>query len=90
MLESIQFKLARVWGTCEAPGLLYLLSIQATDPFWSEVWLLIAIAKFAQNVYIDYMVTAQRLKQIEMIKTMHEGYAEAVKKEKENNEKSNK
>lgn len=90
MLESIKFKLARVWGTCETPAILYLLSVQATDVFWSEIWLLIATAKFAQNVYLDYLITAQRLKQIEMMKSMHEGFASAMKKEKEKDKESNK
>jgi|TARA_B110000908_G_scaffold170937_1_gene232004 hypothetical protein len=83
MLESIQYKAARVWGTCETPGLLYLLSLQATDAFWSSVWLILAMAKFIKNVYLDYLITAQRARQIEVIKGMHEGFEEYQKKNKE-------
>jgi hypothetical protein len=83
MLESIKFKLARVLGVCESPALLYLLSMQATDSTWSSIWFLIAMTKFVQNVWVDYIITYQRQKHIEMIKNMHEGFDEYQKKNKE-------
>tara|TARA_R100000541_G_C1870614_1_gene80736 strand:+ start:288 stop:458 length:171 start_codon:yes stop_codon:yes gene_type:complete len=37
-----------------------LLSIQATNPFWQNVWFGIALIKFVVNVYADYVINKQR------------------------------
>tara|TARA_R110002167_G_scaffold148888_3_gene342037 strand:+ start:69 stop:329 length:261 start_codon:yes stop_codon:yes gene_type:complete len=82
MLETVKYKLARVLATVETPALLMLLSLQSTDAFWSNIWFLIAMAKFIQNVALDYLITNQREKAIEVIKGMQEGFEEYQKKNK--------
>ena len=82
MLESIQYKLARVFSTMETPALIMLLSLQSTDAFWSDVWFVIAMLKFIQNVALDYIITTQRTKAIEVIKGMKEGFEEFQKNNK--------
>jgi len=59
-ISILKYNLLRVLGTIEIPVIYMLLSIQATNPFWQNVWFGIALIKFVVNVYADYVINKQR------------------------------
>lgn len=59
-INILKYNLLRVLGTIEIPVIYMILSLQASEPFWKDVWFGIALIKFAVNVYADYVVNKQR------------------------------
>ena len=65
----LKYTLVRILGVIEIPFIYMLLSLQAQDPFWSDVWFCVGMIKFLMNGYADFLVNKQRE---EHIKSMQE------------------
>ncbi len=67
-METIKYKIARILTTIEFPIIFMLLSLQATDEFWSNVWFCVAMYKFILNIALDYFSNYYRQQQLNILK----------------------
>ena len=84
-METIKYKIARILTTIEFPIIFMLLSLQATDEFWSNVWFCVAMYKFILNIALDYFSNYYRQQQLNILKGIQEGFEIAKKIKKKNN-----
>jgi hypothetical protein len=84
-METIKYKIARILTTIEFPIIFMLLSLQATDTFWSNVWFCVAMYKFILNITLDYISNYYRQQQLNILKGIQEGFEIAKKIKKKNN-----
>jgi hypothetical protein len=76
--QMFRYNLARLIATIEVPLIYMLLSWQASDPFWKDVWFVIAMIKFSINAYVDWIQNKEREKHLKAM----QDYIDNLKRKK--------